>query len=136
MKFQCAAVLLVLLVTSCAPVRVARYDHVQRVPSTSVQAYVLGDPIPPHRVIALLSKEAKSGQEATAIGAMVERAQQLGAEGVIHLPATLGESNYQWSQLGGGHKREPNTYRLQAIIFTNGSPTPTASKPASPDLTR
>ncbi len=81
----------VLILASCAPVpsvsiTVARFDSIERPQTTDIRVYSSPETVGrEYREIALFTARKKAS-EAEMIGFMVQKAQELGADGLIILP--------------------------------------------------
>ncbi|MGD1086272.1 MAG: hypothetical protein ABSA47_16170 [Verrucomicrobiota bacterium] len=130
MKITILSILLVMIAASCSTtpkdesgkpvvhanrVKIVMYDSKERTRSTSTEVFDLSRggkaPIRPYKVIALLTCEGTVNEETDMLNAIIYRARQLGADGlVIRPPArTFG---LLWTDLG-----ERRLFSGQAIVW-------------------
>ena len=105
-------------------VKVAAYDSIQRAPSDNIQVFNHPSEIKrPYHNIALLTRQANVADEALIIKALVWKAQQIGATGLILGSAS--ETGVNFSAWGndrftfGGVSRAQPIFRATAIAFDN-----------------
>jgi hypothetical protein len=123
-------------VNGTAPVRYANsvfvtaIDPTKREPSKSIQLFANEDKIKrPHHVIAILSREGFLQDQGMIVNALVWRAKQLGADGIILLGA-MGGNTSSGMILGNGNgvfgSSNPDhaSFSATAIVFDDTTTTP------------
>lgn len=140
MKHLSALLILILLLSACssnkdpnAPPRyassviVTSYTTTNYPPTPDLTVYNQGDTIPPHKIIAMLSRHGHERDQGKILNAIAWKARQLGAQAIIILDerpvaapsTTIAAGVFSTAK---SDKKEQPVWRANAIIYTDVTP--------------
>ena len=95
-------------------------------PTHDLTVYNQGDKIPPHKIIAMLSRHGHERDQGKILNAIAWKARQLGAQAIILLDPREPGSEYSAVVAGGfasaKTSKEQPVWRANAIIYTDVTP--------------